>query len=327
MRFAALVCAASFAFAARSAEAQQTPKDPAAARALFFEGRELLKAGRPGEACPKLEESLKLDYGIGTQYNLADCWEQIGRTASAWVAFLDVAAAARAAGQAEREQVARERAARLEPRLSRLKVEVQAAGPELEVTRDGLPLGRASWGSAMPVDPGVHVIAAREPDKKAWSERVQVREGAAIISVTIPPLAADGDAPSSSADMDARHLTSPESERGDGASHRGVLIAGVTTGVLVTGAVVVGVLYMNERQEFDRANAAREPDRFDERDDARKLGIVNLALAGASIVSAGVTTYLWIDASNSDAPETARSVGLAPTFGSSFLGASVRGRL
>ena len=34
---------------------------------------------------------------MGTLYNLSDCYEQIGRTASAWSGFRDVAAQAKAA--------------------------------------------------------------------------------------------------------------------------------------------------------------------------------------------------------------------------------------
>ena len=68
------------ALSATPAAAQSS--DSAAARALFTEGRTLMEAERFDEACPKLEESLRLDQGIGTQFNLAHCWEKQGRTAS-----------------------------------------------------------------------------------------------------------------------------------------------------------------------------------------------------------------------------------------------------
>src|SRR6266545_6749182 len=84
--------------------------DEAAARALFLEGRKLVDEGNYADACPKFEESLRLDPGTGTSFNLADCFEHVGRTASAWARFLDVAAASKAADQADRERVARARA-------------------------------------------------------------------------------------------------------------------------------------------------------------------------------------------------------------------------
>src|SRR5262245_36723730 len=58
-----------------------------AAQALFDQGRALVTLGRFAEACPKLAESLRLDPGIGTMLWLADCYENVGRSASAWATF------------------------------------------------------------------------------------------------------------------------------------------------------------------------------------------------------------------------------------------------
>jgi hypothetical protein len=159
-----------------------------AARVLFTEGRKLSANGDYGAACPKFEESFRLDPGIGTSFNLADCWEHIGRTASAWARFLDVAASARAAGQFDRERLARQRAEALEPSLSRLVVEVTVAGQGLSVERDGLALRDASWGIAVPVDPGPHLVEASAPGKKKWSNSVPVPAGGELVAVAIPEL-------------------------------------------------------------------------------------------------------------------------------------------
>src|SRR5262245_23511913 len=72
--------------------------DKAAAEALFNHAKQLVKEGKLSEACPKFEESLRLDPGIGTLLYLADCQEKAGKTASAWARFLEAAAAAKAAG-------------------------------------------------------------------------------------------------------------------------------------------------------------------------------------------------------------------------------------
>ena len=174
--------------------AQSSAQDTAVARALFRDARKLMESGRYTEACPKLEESQRLDPGVGTRFNLADCWEHTGRTASAWALFLDVASATRAAGQSDREAVARDRAEKLEKKLSRLSLRVEETDPALEIRRDGAVLGRPSWGTEVPVDPGTRTIEASAPGKKPWSTRIAVPASATVTTVTIPKLE---DAPAS----------------------------------------------------------------------------------------------------------------------------------
>ena len=84
--------------------------DEAAAEALFQQGRALMAGGAFFEACAKLEESLRLGPGLGTTFNLADCYTHIGRPASAWSLFRDVEAQAKLGGQTARMLVARKRA-------------------------------------------------------------------------------------------------------------------------------------------------------------------------------------------------------------------------
>src|SRR5580698_8378696 len=84
--------------------AQPSPPARAAAAALFEDGRRLMGENKFAEACPKLEESQRLDPGMGTLYNLSVCFEAVGKIASAWVGFRDVAGQALASGQAQRER-------------------------------------------------------------------------------------------------------------------------------------------------------------------------------------------------------------------------------
>ena len=168
--------------------AQESGHDLAAARALFAEGRKLAAEKNYEQACPKFEESYRLGSGLGTLLNLADCWEHVGKTASAWARFLDVAAEAQRSGQSAREKVARTRASSLEPKLSRLTLEVRGAVPGLEVRRDGIVVGSPSWGVAVPTDPGKHVVEAQAPDKALWTTTVDVPASGHAVVVEVPPL-------------------------------------------------------------------------------------------------------------------------------------------
>jgi hypothetical protein len=187
---------ASFCFVSTVAAAEE-PMPPARAgaeeqlspaRALFAEGRKLAADGNYAAACPKFEESLRLEVGVGTQFNLANCWEHTGRIASAQALFLGAAASAKAVGQADREQVLRERAAALEPRLTRLVIEVGDSDPKLVVKRDDLPLARDTLGTALAIDPGTYVIVAKAPGKKTWTKKVAVTAQAKVVTVEIPVL-------------------------------------------------------------------------------------------------------------------------------------------
>ncbi|WP_437283444.1 hypothetical protein WME90_23575 [Sorangium sp. So ce375] len=189
--------------------------DTAAAQALFDAAKQLMAEGKYADACPKLEESQRLDPGIGTQFNLAACYEQLGRTASAWSMFLEVAGAAKAAGQLEREKVARQRAAALQPRLIRLTITAPADSPaDLQVKRDGALVGRAQWGTPVPVDPGKHTVEASAAGRAPFARSVELTRAGASETLAVPPLAAgaparDAAPPASGAPAPARAAAPP----------------------------------------------------------------------------------------------------------------------
>src|SRR5262245_57607372 len=94
----------------------------ATAEALFADGRRLMITGEYASACPKFAASQKLDPAVGTELNLADCYEKLGRTASAWAEFRSAASAAHTVGSKDREQLATDRAKALETKLSYLTI-------------------------------------------------------------------------------------------------------------------------------------------------------------------------------------------------------------
>lgn len=183
-----LVCLLGMSALANPCWAERSAMERAAAQALFDEAVTLLDQGDAHTACPKLEESQRLDPGVGTLLYLAACYEKLGRTASAWATFTEAAYAARSAGQADREAIALGNAARLKPLLARLVVEVTPQeATELTVTRDDEPLGRAMWGSELPVDPGARTVTASAPGKQTWTGTVEV-PAQGLARLTVPEL-------------------------------------------------------------------------------------------------------------------------------------------
>jgi hypothetical protein len=270
--------------------------DEAAARALFAEARRLAAAGDYADACPKFEASFRLNPGIGTNFNLADCMEHTGRIATAWARFLDVAAATRLAGQPEREQVARDRAAALEPRLAHLTVRVAAPAPGLMIARDDVDLPPSSWDMAVPIDPGPHAIKANAPGRQPWSTTVDVPDAGAV-SVSVPPLAALPEPPAAIVTIGPSPQAGPSLQRH--VSTPVVAAASVALVGLVAGAYF-GVQFQRENSEAKGLCDVRECSTGDELN--RHNALVTDALqdrtrafvaAGIGVAAVGAAGLLW----------------------------------
>jgi hypothetical protein len=166
----------------------QSRKSSAAAEALYLDGREWVEQGDFARGCPKLEASLELAAALGTMLLLAHCYEQLGKTASAWALFRDAEAAARANGD-DRAEIARVRGHALDGRLLRLELRAAEKSPAtLQIRRDGVPIPLESLGSALPVDPGEHRIELTAEGHESASVRVVIAPGATLTRVTLPAL-------------------------------------------------------------------------------------------------------------------------------------------
>lgn len=163
--------------------------DKALAETLFQDGRKLLDAGKYDAACLKFEASQRQDPSPGTLLNLGKCNEARGKTASAWANYKEAEALARNMSRAEQEAVANERAAALEPKLSRLEIKAPPTPIDgLTVKRGGVLMSVDALGTPSPVDPGEHEIEASAPGYKTWKSKVVVGKEADSASVQIPEL-------------------------------------------------------------------------------------------------------------------------------------------
>jgi hypothetical protein len=160
------------------------------AEQLFDQARELAKANRWAEACPKFEASLRYDPVLGTRLNLATCYEHIGKIASAWSLYRESINFAKKAGDVKRRNYAQQQAAALEPRLPKLAISAPAMPPAgFVVKRDGTPIDAGALGVALYVDPGTHEITASAPGFEAFTQTVTLTDGKAK-TVAIPNLTA-----------------------------------------------------------------------------------------------------------------------------------------
>jgi hypothetical protein len=280
----------------------------AAAEALFSEGRALATAGNCAEAIPKFQASQKLDPGVGTLLNLAECYEKVGRTASAWAEYREVISLARVTGSKEREELATQKSKALEPKLSRLAIKVTGEATGVTITRDGEAVQAAELGVAIPVDPGKHVIEASAPGKKTHSVSVEVGAEADSKVVEIPELIPD----------EAGAGTTPGGEasggKSDGSTQRTIGL--VLGGVGVVGVAVGAVFGLQAGSKWDDAKAKCDdypyecgPDGVELADDAKSSATISTIgfIAGGALLAGGAA--LFFTAGSGD---KAVAVGVGP---------------
>ena len=283
--------------AAAKAAAKATAED------LYQQGIALAQQGKWADAAARLEESNRIDPAPGTGINLADCYEHLGKVASAWSMFVEAASVfGRRTPPDPRAETAKTRAEALYPKLSRLTIEVPEAvraTKGLVVRRDGQEVGAAQLGTAIAIDPGEHVVEVSAPGKVTWKTTVKVEGEAAKVSVPVPVLQ---DAPPG----------------GDGGAADGawpwqkkvaIGAGGVGAAGLVVGAIFGG-LALGNHDELAARCAPGEPRVCDAEglaiaNDQKTIATVSTIgfAAGGALLAAGVV--LWVVAPSSEAAPTA----------------------
>jgi serine/threonine-protein kinase len=309
--------------------ANAQPSNKPAAEILFQRGRELLSEKRVAEACAKFEASSEIDAGIGTLLYLGDCYEQIGRVASAWATFKEAASLAQARSD-ERERIATIRASALEPRLTRLLVRVRYADrPEgLTIRVDGAPIPQGSWGVALPVDPGWKRVEVAAPGYEPWSRRVSLA-GSSPIALDVPRLRPrGGSAPLALAPASGSVTPKADQPSGatPGAAQRTValVIGGLGVAALATGTVLAVQAQRKNDASLDHCpnDPALCSSRGKElRDEALDYAHASTAVfaAGGALVLAAVVVHIA-----SPSPSRVASQRVAVNFGLDRTGGALR---
>jgi hypothetical protein len=304
---------------------------------LFDQGRELMQRGQYAAAAEKLEASHRIDPSSGTLLNLAECYRELGRTATAWSAYRAAASLAASERHPEREQFAMERVEALAPLLARVRVVVpehaRVEGLEVTLAYEGLP--EPLWGTPVPVDPGTVWLRAEAPGKEPHVRRLEVRprqqldvfvrELVATRPAAVPAGRAEpARAPQAEQARAPQAEPAPPAEPGAEATGREQRALGwAITGV---GALSMGVgafLYTRAQSTIQDANCpdARcvvgesNPSLYEDGRHQERIG-VGVGLAGAALAATGVVLVL-----TSPRSERHAALGLAvqPTPGTPSL--------
>ena len=336
-----LVPVTCLAMAGGSSARGQSTASPAVAEQLFQEARILMKQGDFQAACPKLEASFTLDPALGTQLNLAACYEHIDRLASAWEHYRAVADRATQAGQESRVEKARARAAAVEPRVPRLVVRVPDAAemPGLVVMRGDTTLAAALYDRPIYVDAGEHHVHATAPGRQPLALAVRVSTGEERV-VEVPLLApvpapvhvSDQPAPPGTPGrppMDLGHGDADASPAGNtrrtlawmtGGTGAATLAVGLALGWTAKQAWTDGGVPVCDPETW----ICDDDEAFARLENARtRARAANIAVGGGiALMAAGAVLY-W---TSRETGEDARRARVVPTAAPSELGVAVMGR-
>ncbi len=300
---------------------------PAGAQAevLFKKGRELMQKGQYADACIAFDQSQKLEPAPTTLLNLAGCREKTNELATAWGLFLEAERATRSAMDATNKQlhdVAKSKAAKLEPRISKLTINVAPGSDGVEVKRGTERVEPAMWGTALPIDGGTYTITASAPGKKTWSTEITIAIEKDAKTVDIPVLESPTiattppPAPTPTPPLPTTTVTAEASASGSKLPY----IVGGGGLALVGGAVGIGLW---GRSQYNDAKA--EMSNQMRRDDLEKSANNKLLVAQiagiAGVATIGVAVWLLIRGDGDESPTTARVLSVTPdgiAIGGSF---------
>jgi hypothetical protein len=301
---------------AQDAAAGPSPADLARSEGLFKEASVLLDSGHVAEACPKFAESQRLAPGTGVTLYLADCYERIGRTASAWREFRRAEQMASAKKDNSRANIAKTRANALEPQLSMLTIEVPAKVrvPGIKVTNDGADVPESAWGKSAAADAGQHVITASAPGYRRREFNVLVPPNKGTASVMVEALEAGDDnapvakpetptpAPVAAAPAAPPPETTVKADTRDGSSQRWIGLGIGAAGVVATG---VGLVFgLSAQSKLDDSNQPGNcnaqdlcsPNGLQLRDDASSAATLSTIFVGVGIAAMAGGAILYFTA-------------------------------
>jgi hypothetical protein len=161
-------------------------QEESVAESLFRQARDEMKRGEHVTACPKLEESYRLDPAIGTLLNLALCREALGNLAMAWSQLRQVVDSASVGDS--RLPFARRELAKIESELPWVHLVLDHGDDQTIVQLDKVELRSETLSRPIPVNPGAHLVRVARPTGEANEQSFSIGRGETLeLHVAVPP--------------------------------------------------------------------------------------------------------------------------------------------
>lgn len=309
---AVAVAAASMTIAPSIPRASEpTSAELVAARELFAKGVEQEEAHQWADALATFRRVAAVKLTAAVHFHLGLCLENTGRLVDALNEFNR---ANEGAGTVDPDaalivEKSKKHVAELETRTPRISVTLPTDVEEIAVTLDDAPIARTLLGSAIPVDPGAHVLRATAPRHLAFERSFEAKE-----STTTPievQLAIDPNAP-----------PPPSSDASRGSSTGAwPWVVGALGVASLGGAATMFVLRSKALSDLESVCPSHSdcpPEKQGVYETGRRDALVGDILLGVGIAAVATSVVLFtIGGAKKEEPHT--SVVVSP-FGAGFVG-------
>lgn len=284
---------------------------------LFDQGLKEMKAGQFEKACNSFERSIATYSDSGTKGSLARCYEKLGRLASSWKLWRELADLA-PSGDLRRDAAAQ--AAKLEPKIGRYVIKLTNPPPDLAVTINGSPTKLTDV--PVPIDAGGVIVRAYAAGRKDWSTELSATDGS-VLTIEIPELAKADVAVRKDPDV-IKPPPPPPPPPSHTRKYVGLGLVGVGAGAIVVGTVF-GFKANSAFQDaqdlcggsVDNCIADRVGDAQSKVDDARSAGTLSTVMfvAGTAAAATGLVLYLTAPKATETRQLTVRPLATPSTAG------------
>lgn len=308
---------------------------------LFQKAKKLHAEKKYSEACPTYEEVDKTDPAIGSKLNVAKCYEDWGKLATAytWYAQADKMATD---AKDERAQKIKEVIDELDTNVPRMTIKIpEGADPDVldTLTLDGQPIPEEWHNTQQRIDPGPHVIEFVVDGQKKKKMAPVERGGESELSLDIPKGTGKKPRPPKKKDPDVQTPIVENPDPGKKRRYIGLGVGGA--GVVAIG--VASVMTLSARSKYKDALADHcmgstsgcDQTGFELTRDARSTANIATVITLVGVAAIGAGAFLYFTAPKAPPPsaekppekptEGVQAIYVSPTIDSTGGGFVVGG--
>jgi len=264
--------------------------DASDAEVLFNEGQKAKEAGKPAEACTKFRQSLEKNRNaVGTILNVALCFEEEGKIASAYKLYSEAEDRAHEGGFAEHEKAAHEHKSKIGVDVPHVAIAFSEPARDMKLVIDD-QIVDINAANDVEIDPGTRTIVVSAPGRVAYTTTFSIAKGEHK-AVAIPKL---GYPVSGGRAGVGKVLTF---------SGAGLVLVGIGVGIYARHEY--NAQFPTHCMDPDADHPTCDQTGYANAQNARTLGWVGTGVGAAGLAAAGIGAFLWFTAPKNESMHVA----------------------